>query len=245
VSAQRPAKSYVLWFTQRVGSSVLAQALIDTGIAGRPQELCNAENIAGVLQKNGATDGATLREALWREGSTANGVFGLKYGMYPPLHAELIAMMCGAARTDDEHAAWESFFPNCIHFVMTRRDKVRLAVSWWKSIQTKQGHRKPGEPLAPIRDEAYSFRAIHHLTGECQEREDAIRNQLSRWHVEPETIVYEQLAAAFDSTVRRVLVRLGFDVSGIAIPAPAFERTADALSDRWVERYLSDRRRYV
>ena len=114
MTTQRPTKSYVLWFTQRVGSSVLAQALIDTGIAGRPQELCNAENMAGVLRRNGATDGATLREALWRDGTTTNGVFGLKYGVYPPLHAELITMMCSTARTDDEHAAWETFFPNCI-----------------------------------------------------------------------------------------------------------------------------------
>ena len=235
-----PTKSYVLWFTQRVGSTVLAQALIDTGVAGRPQELCNAENVAGIMQKMGATDGATLRDALWREGTTPNGVFGLKYGMVPKLHAELVELMCATAGTDDERTAWNSFFPNCHHFVLTRRDKVRLAVSWWKLVKTQQGHRRPGEAPAVISDDAYNYRAIHHLFGECQEREDAIWSQLSRFQETPDTIVYEDLAASFESTVRRVLIRLGFDTSNIAIPPPALERTADALTDRWVERYLND-----
>lgn len=241
LTPKRPTRSYILWFTQRVGSSVLAQALIDTGVAGRPQELCNAENLAGVMERNAATDGSTLRQALWREGTTSNGVFGLKYGMYPPLHTAMLAMMCAAASTDDELAAWESFFPNCNHFVLTRRDKVRLAVSWWKSIKTHQGHRKPDEPLVPLSEEAYDYKAIHHLVRECQEREEAIWNQLSRWGVIADVIVYEDLAASFESTVRRVLDRLGFDTRNMAIPAPAFARTADALSERWVERYLSER----
>jgi trehalose 2-sulfotransferase len=235
-----PTKSYILWFTQRVGSTVLAQALIDTGIAGRPQELCNAENVAGIMKKMGTKDGTSLREALWREGTTPNGVFGLKYGMSPALHAELIAMMCVATKTNDTRAAWESFFPNCNHFVLTRRDKVRLAVSWWKLVKTQQGHRRPGEAAVALSDDAYNYRAIHHLVGECQEREDAIWKQLSEWNTSPDTIVYEDLAASFESIVRRVLVRLGFDTSNITLPMPAFERTADALSDRWVERYLND-----
>ena len=52
--------------------------------------------------------------------------------------------------------------------------------------------------------------------------------------------MYEELAAAFESTVQRVLARLGFDTSTIAIPTSAFERTADELTNRWGERCLSD-----
>ena len=187
--------------------------------------------------KLGATDGGSLREAFWREGTTQNGVLGLKYGMSPELHNELIATMCATLGTHDTHAARESFFPNCHHFVMTRRDKVRLAVSWWKLVKTQQGHIKPGEAQVALSDDDYSYRAIKHLIGECREREDAIWSQLSKWQVTPEVIVYEDIAATFQATVRRVMDVLNLDYSSIVIPEPAFERTADVLCERRVERF--------
>jgi LPS sulfotransferase NodH len=38
----RPTRSYLIWFSQRVGSTMLTQALEDTGVAGRPREWLNA-----------------------------------------------------------------------------------------------------------------------------------------------------------------------------------------------------------
>ena len=74
------AKSYFLCFTVRNGSTLLAQLLWDTGIAGRPQEHfyhnIGPENPSGdiVFVYRGF-----LKQAPKR-GSTANGVFGSKIG---------------------------------------------------------------------------------------------------------------------------------------------------------------------
>ena len=66
-----PTQSYVIWFSQRVGSTVLTQTLEDTGIAGRPREWFHDHTGAGLLAKYGATNAFDLREALWRNGMTS------------------------------------------------------------------------------------------------------------------------------------------------------------------------------
>ncbi len=257
-----PEQSYVLWFTQRVGSSLLAQALEDTGVAGRPREWLNAANAAEVMKKLGVATAQELRHQLWRVATTSNGVLGIKYGMVPKLHEELIDLMASVEREaapnekDRSDGAWRGFFPNCRHCFLTRRDKVRLAVSWWRAIKSEEWHRPnrsdtsvgmvepklPGSLGSLI--EKYDFHAIRHLLGQCCAREDAIHRQLDAWAIEPFAIVYEDLVGSFEATVRSVLEFLRVpDARALTIPQPAFEALADEINDAWSERFLADRRR--
>src|SRR3954470_20809172 len=75
--AQPPIRSYVIWFSQRVGSTLLTQALEDTGIAGRPREWLNVAggDLLGHYQVGTSLE---LRDRLWREARTDNGVIGVK-----------------------------------------------------------------------------------------------------------------------------------------------------------------------
>ena len=66
-----PKRSYVVWFSQRVGSTLLTQALEDTGLAGRPREWFNAASAADVLPKLGLSSASELRDFLWREPTPA------------------------------------------------------------------------------------------------------------------------------------------------------------------------------
>jgi Stf0 sulphotransferase len=122
----QPEQSYTLWFTQRVGSTLLAQALEDTGVAGRPREWLNAASVAEVMKKHGAATAQELRDQLWRVATTSNGVLGIKYGMVPKLHEHLIDLMASvageAARegSNRSHGAWSAFFPNCRHCFLPR-----------------------------------------------------------------------------------------------------------------------------
>jgi trehalose 2-sulfotransferase len=134
-------------------------------------------------------------------------------------------------------------FPRCKHVFMTRRDKVRLAVSWWRAIQTKEWHRpRQAAPTIDGPPPRYDAGAIEHLLIEANLREADMQDQFDRWGVVPHTVVYEDLIARFEPTVRALLDFL--DVpgrAGIPIPAPAFLRLADALSDEWCERYRRER----
>ncbi len=73
---------------------------------------------------------------LWRNATTSNGVIGVKYGMVAAQHDQLAALfreLLPAEHTADDadgRRAWETIFPRCQHVFMTRRNKVRLAVSW-------------------------------------------------------------------------------------------------------------------
>jgi trehalose 2-sulfotransferase len=252
---EQPEQSYVLWFTQRVGSTLIAQALEDTGLAGRPREWLNASSAEEVMKKHGVATAQELRNQLWRVGTTSNGVLGVKYGMVPKLHDELIKLMASVepGRTGRSYEAWNRFFPNCSHCLLARRDKVRLAVSWWRAIQSEEWHRPnradtsvgmvESNPSGSL-SEKYDFHAIQHLLDECSAREDAIHRQLDVWAIEPFTVIYEDLLATFETTVRSVLEFLRVPHAPVmTIPQPAFEALADEINDAWYDRFLTDRRR--
>ena len=230
-----PSRSYVLWFSQRVGSTVLAQALEDTGVAGRPREWLEGADIDAVLAMHGARDAIELRESLWTQATTRNGVLGIKYGMHAAHHEQLAALL-----------DWSVCFPRCKHVFVTRRDKLRLAISWWRAIKSGEWHRPArdaptafGDAVRPRSvDDAYDYDAITQLVIETSVREADIQQQFERWNVTPFTVVYEDLIGQFESTVRAVLAFLG--LHDASIPAPAFARLADAVSERWYERYRSD-----
>jgi LPS sulfotransferase NodH len=253
---EQPEQSYVLWFTQRVGSTLIAQALEDTGAAGRPREWLNAGSAVEVLNKHGATTAEELRNQLWRVGTTSNGVLGVKYGMVPKLHDELIQLMASAEpkNTGRSYDAWNGFFPNCSHCLLTRRDKVRLAVSWWRAIKSEQWHRpnRADTSVGKVESnpsvsliEKYDFHAIQHLLDECSARENAIHLQLDAWAIDPFTIVYEDLVAEFETTVRSLLGFLRVPrAREMTIPQPAFEALADEINDSWYDRFLADRRKF-
>ena len=216
-----PTSSYILWFSQRVGSTVLAQMLEDTGIAGRPREW---------LWKFDARDGVELKQALWADGTTSNGVLAVKYGMHAGNHARVTELFAAVG-------GWSAVFPRCKHVFMTRRDKVRLAVSWWRAIKSGEWHRpRAAEAAQPV--DAYDYDAIAHLVLEASVREADILAQLAAWNVVPHEIVYEDLVADFAGTARRLLAFL--ELPDVAIPAPALMRMADNVSDAWCQRFRSE-----
>jgi trehalose 2-sulfotransferase len=249
-----PSQSYIIWFSQRVGSTMLSQALEDTGVAGRPQEWFNNVGESGpeILASYSARDAFELREALWREGTTDNGVFAVKYGMTAELHDRLTALFGGLIPGEvdpDGRKAWAALFPNCRHVFMTRRNKLRLAVSWWRAIKAQEWHRPtrsdtavgappPRSSAAAVADK-YDRAALEALLIGANVREAEMQERFDRWGVVPYTVVYEDLIASYEATVRGLLRFL--DLPGgapAAIPAPAFERLADEVSEDWYLRWL-------
>ena len=258
--AGEPTQSYVIWFSQRVGSTVLTQALEDLGVAGRPREWLNDDG-AGLYAKFGVADGPELRHALWRAGTGANGVLGVKYGMSAEIHRDVMAAFAGVVADGDPDRdgsrTWSAVFPRCRHVFMTRRDKLRLAVSWWRAIKSGEWHRPgraaptvvdgpagrtPPPPPASVADR-YDAGAIAELIVEAAVREADIQAQLGAAGASCRTrMVYEDLIARWEPTVRALLDVLDIPGRrGVAIPPPAFARMADELSDAWVERFRRER----
>lgn len=173
----KPKLSYTIWFSQRTGSTLLCRALQSTGVAGKPSEHLYASNLLDKYQVNSYTE---LQQKLWQLGSTSNGIFGTKTGACEPYFSVIIDTFkhfigCNF-RTNNRVEIWHNAFPNCKHIYMTRRNKVRLAVSWWKAIQSEEWHREQGRsPMAADLKDKYSYDAINHLFAECSMREAAIQ----------------------------------------------------------------------
>jgi LPS sulfotransferase NodH len=236
----KPKLSYTIWFSQRTGSTLLCKALEATGLAGNPQEWLYVW-----LTDQQWEHPAELQLRLWEGGSTANGVFGLKHSFHEPAFRRLIdlfQMFPGSLQHESNRArVWELALPNHRHIFMTRRNKVRLAVSWWRAIQTQEWHRLAGVPrTTSASSEGYNFEAIHHLYRECSMREAGIQEFFSEGNIVPLTIVYEDFVQEYEKTVRKVLEFLELDTMSLSIPAPSLAPTADPVSEEWAQRFREE-----
>jgi len=236
----QPRLSYTIWFTQRTGSTLLCKALEATRIAGIPREWLHTW-----LDDQDVNDPAELQRHLWKSASTSNGVFGQKCSFSEPHFTKLIETFrqfptC-PANAANRVEIWEHALPNHKHIFMTRRNKVRLAVSWWKAIKTQEWHRLAGESSRSVDlSDAYSFDAIHHLFRECAMREAGIQEFFSEGNIVPLTLVYEDFISEYETTVKKVLEFLELETANLQIAAPSLARTADAVSEEWAGRFRAE-----
>ena len=238
----KPKISYTIWFSQRTGSTLLCKALQSTGIAGKPSEWLSTTNLLDKYRLDSYTE---LQQRLWKLGSTANGVFGVKTGAYEPYFSQIISIFkqfpgcnCQANRVE----IWQNALPNCKHIYMTRRNKVRLAVSWWKAIQTQEWHRKKGQkPTSVDLKDKYSYDAIAHLFAECSMREAAIQEFFSEGSIVPLTIVYEDFVRTYDATIKSIIEYLELPSGNISLASPPLQQLADNVSEEWVQRFRKER----
>jgi trehalose 2-sulfotransferase len=236
----KPRLAYTIWFTQRTGSTLLCKALEETQIAGIPHEW-----LYTWLYDQQAKDPAELQMRLWESGSTPNAVFGQKHSFHEPHFTKLIEtfrQFPGCPGDENNRVRiWEYALPAHKHIFMTRRNKVRLAVSWWKAIKSQEWHRRSGEaPKSVDLTDAYSFDAIHHLYCECSVREAGIQEFFSEGNIVPLTLVYEDFICEYEKTVRKVLEFLGLDSIHTRLSPPSLARTADVISEEWVQRFREE-----
>jgi LPS sulfotransferase NodH len=241
-----PKLSYTIWFTQRTGGTLLYKALESTGVAGVPREWFNCP--PDLLSTYRKTTHAELQDYLYKLGASPNGVFGISHSFYEPHFSQLVETLrefpaCASTATS-RTAVWESVFPNHRHIFMTRRNKVRLAVSWWRAIQSGEWHVPTDEPRKPADlTDKYSFDAINHLYNECSMREAGIQELFAEGGIVPLNIFYEDFIQNYEGTVRTLLDYLELDSASVTIAPPALTKLADATSEEWVQRFREERQK--
>ena len=241
----RPTLSYTIWFSQRTGSTLLCKALESTGLAGKPNEWLLEYDTFDLFRKYGVQSPEELQSILWKQGMTPNGVFGLKVSVSEPHNGKMIETFRkfpGCAGGISRPDVWENAFPNHKHLWMTRRDKIRLAVSWWKAIKSNEWHRRHGEnpSVTDVRGE-YVYDAICHLFNEAALREVLAEKFFAEGNIVPFTIVYEDFIRDYTGTVRKILEWMGVATQNISFEAPYFDRLADDINDEWAERFEKER----
>jgi LPS sulfotransferase NodH len=231
----QPKQSYTIWFSQRTGSTLLNKALTSTGVAGDPGEWLHYQH----------RDPATLKredlEQMWQYGTTSNGVFGLKIN-FEQRWIDAFRAMFEIPQETSRADVWSTAFPNCTkHVYMTRRNKVRLAVSWWRAIVSGEWHRNYGDkPQEHDIADKYKYEAINHLLIESTMCEAAIEDFFSESGIVPLTIVYEDFIQDYEGTVMKVLEFLNIPSDNINVSPPSFDKLADDVAEQWVQRFRQE-----
>lgn len=234
-----PTTSYLICATPRSGSYLLCEALTRCGMAGRPAEYFWHGHAPYWRQRWGVTDERQYLEAAIAEATTPNGVFGAKtvwaYLEY------LTAMLRSLHDRPDlgTHDLLMATFPNLRYVSLTRRDKVRQAVSHWRARHTNIWMWKENRP--PV-EKPLGFDPIEidRLLEGINAEEMAWQRYFREAGVSPLRLQYETLAAAYEDTAHQVLEYLGVPrPAGLVSGERHLKRQADAQSERWVQEYYT------
>lgn len=243
-----PTTSYRIWFTPRTGSTLLCKGLESTGIAGQPGEFLNLINGETLREKYNVSNYEELKSTIWNLGTSPNGVFGLKHSRFTSrtriLFEELLQLRGLNKVTDiNEEEVWSHLFPNSQHIFLTRRNKIRQAVSWWKAINDNVWHLQTGkkqESEASFYEKKYDFNALNHLFKEAMLRECTIQAYFSKHQISPLTLVYEDFVQDFEATIKSIINYLNIDYDQVNIGEKYYNKTANDYSEEWVQRFRKE-----
>jgi LPS sulfotransferase NodH len=218
---------YLVLATPRSGSTLLGQGLKASGLAGDPKEFFGHKTPYWMERWRTPSLPAYVAR-LSQERATPNGVFGAKLLYRQLLHLEDLARHEPELTELPLPEILYRLFPN-VHLVwVTRQDKVRQAISWFKARQTgvwgqDQGRSSPklgrawrlgDEPLQPG-ELAFDYDGIAALVRQAEAEDAAIGQFFATSGIEPFRVIYEEFT----------------------LPNPRTVKLADDRTDEWVARF--------
>lgn len=268
-SIEQPQKTFLICASPRSGSTLLCEVLFRSGLLGKPREVFNPDLEAGEAEAWGTASYREFYQRAIADGVGSNGVFGTKlmwmymervtgklqtlFGPHPPawarvtgrLHALLSGFHGGAAIPHEESdlkrmaQVLSNAFPNLHYIWITRRNKLRQAVSLHRALQTNVWLQMEDAPPAPAAQPVFDFHKIDGLLHNVVLASDAGWQRFFEANgIQPLHVDYSELAADNLTTAQRVLTYLD-----VPIPAqhqfapPILRKQSDALSEQWVQRY--------
>ncbi len=239
------AQSYVICTNPRSGSWLLSEGLASTARAGNPREWFNVlEEESQKAQFGGElpphSPYSSYIDHVLASATTSNGVCGIKLHYYQ--FAELWRKLTEIEEYRGKPIAslMAIVFGKPRYIWLTRRDKARQAISYYRACKTDEWwqidgiSRPPG--AARARELPFDPVAIRDLEVMLDQNDQRWRNYFKNNGIEPLVVEYEDLASDYASNVERVLRWLEIPgVNGIA--PPRLRRQADGQTDDWLARY--------
>ncbi len=266
----QPRISYLVCATPRSGSTLLCEALTNTGLAGYPKEYFEALKETGLprsprdyfkktsdpelldlIGNYSRGDNATAPvltgfasysdylASVLAKGTTPNGVFGAKL-MWGYLEDFLSYLRDIPAYKDlPVPQLFTIIFPNLHYIHISRRDKVRQAISLWRAIQTWSWRHEPGEASSrPARELVFNYAAIDHLVQRTLVHEEAWKQYFAENAIQPFTVIYEELTDTYEETALQILQYLKIPLpTALPFGERQMKQQADTLSEEWYKCY--------
>jgi LPS sulfotransferase NodH len=224
---------YFVFSQQRTGSTLLTEALVESGQAGAPTEYFNPDMGAAIWERIGKGRGWAVRpymEFLERHRTSANGVFGFK------AHLSQLEWAIKEPRRQEEFLGR---FDRAI--LSYRRDKLAQAVSfgramaggpWFVTRERTRGETRPAElEFDPVKtlSSAVSF----------MRQEERQRDMIRRHGIPLLDMPYERLDEDFAGAMRDVFAFLDLPVSLADGMTPPLQKLRDEASQEMVDRVLA------
>jgi LPS sulfotransferase NodH len=241
--------NYLICTAPRTGSTLLAQALSSTNVAGRPNEYFDIypHNDRFWIERLGVSNQADYLEKVLAAGTTANGVFGLKllWHQSPALLAKLKAARPQDAGDVDSlsHALLETTFGAPVRYIwLRRRDKLAQAISYYRASRTglwRSTDKATRRQAGPTIDEPpFDFGEINRYLSIVNAFDQQWQLFFRRNRLKVLMMVYENFIGAYESSVLSALDFLQISREGVKVAPPVVERQADGLSQEWRQRFL-------
>ncbi len=232
-----PHTTYLIFFTPRSGSYLMCEALKASRLAGFPGEYFSAPQMHRLGKQWGVSDQSDYLEMLFHNRTTANGVFGAKVTWRQ--FSTFVAKRC------EIEPRWalppavlaSALLPNLRYLWLTRRDKLRQAISFSKALQTGVWS-VTGPRMADRPDPQYDAGSITALLQRIKDDEIQSRNYFSINSIEPFTVVYEEFVSGYDATCTDILEYLGVTApKELKLARPTLAKQRDSQTEEWVCRY--------
>jgi LPS sulfotransferase NodH len=243
----RPFLSYLICCCERTGSTLLGNALIGTGIAGRPRAYFNrVAHYNPRMQKylGNAKDDDGYLDRVVVAATTPNGVFGAKVHWEHFLNlvakTERRCHEGGEAVSASMPARFQEHLPDLRYIWLVRRNKIARAISHYRVKKTNRWQldsRWVTDDTGGEGDPGFDFDAIEAFV-RLGEAEDAHWQEYFQAHnISPLELNYEELTKDLEGMVRRVLEFLGIPAEDVRVPPPTLRQQADQRSQEWEQRY--------
>ncbi len=241
---KKPSISYFICTIQRSGTHLLNEALRNTGLAGSPGEWFEPEVKTGrhPIVELLPDQPDKFLDYIFDKGTGPNGVFGCNVFSWShrsfSKYVHLLETIpdCEKAKGID---ALKKIFPN-LHFIhLTRRNRLRQAISVVKARQTNIYLKVKGIEKKSEKEPAYNYEEIKHWR-EYLERSDIYWDGYFQGiGIEPFRVVYEDLVENVEETALASLDFLGIEHPPDLQFAPRyFLRQADHINDEWEQKFL-------
>jgi LPS sulfotransferase NodH len=194
-------------------------------------------------------------EWAFETGTTENGVFGAKlmWGYF----GDFVSLLRNIPEYRDLPLAelLPTVFPGLTLVRVVRANKLRQAVSLWKAVQsaTWREDQASAEAAASVEGDGtppyrsfieahrpqmrFHYRAIAHLLDQLLAEEASWDAFFEHCEIKPVLVLYENFAAAYETSTLNLLDRLGlFPPAGFEFE-PRMKRQSDNVNDDWARRY--------
>ncbi|ERT08169.1 sulfotransferase domain protein [Lyngbya aestuarii BL J] len=245
-------KTYIICSTMRSGSTLLCDLLSHTKLVGQPQEFFLAE-----WEKKSKLDSSNYPEYIQKtleSFASSNGVSGVKL-MWCNCQ-EVLQRLHETSETTSKSdlELLKEVFPNLKFIFISRRNKVRQAISLARSIKTKrwnkyQDSQNPGKisfnrydniSNSPKNPYPYiSPGTVEVYLSQIEKDEKAWFQFFENNNIEPQIIIYEELAQNKQKNIVDVLSFLEIPVSEDINFNSSFKKQADFYTDLLLVQYHS------